>query len=289
MPGLMLSIGIGVARARSMPLLSHDVESLVQASRRPNDVLLFATSFDGVLAPYESDPSQVAIAPSRLTLLRRLQGLPGVVVAIVSGRSLDDLRPRIPLDAGAFYIGLHGLEIAGPRFEWACSEGIDAYCDCMRDVAVRLQETVSSVHGVRVECKGPIVALHTRDVAEQQVVWSRFQLLSAAADLVNTSAVRPLRGHDVLELLPNVGCSRAEALRTVRQCVEQRHQRPVFTMYIAEDVPHDGALDAGGENGVGAVVGRRTHAAYHLESCDDVDEMMNELISDRLLRPFNQS
>jgi trehalose 6-phosphate phosphatase len=267
-----------------MALLSYDVEFLVQASRRPDDVLLFATSFDGVLAPYESDPSHVAIASPRLALLKRLQRLPGVVVAIVSGRPLDDLRPRIPLDAGAFYVGLHGLEIAGPLFEWTCREGIDAYRDRMRDVAVRLQGTVSSVPGARVECKGPIVALHTRDVAEQQVVWSRFQLLSAAADLVNTSAVRPLRGHDVLELLPNVDCSRAEALRTVRRCVEERHQRPVFTIYIAEDVPHDGALDAVGECGIGAVVGRRTHAAYHLESGDDVDDMMNELITDRLLR-----
>jgi trehalose 6-phosphate phosphatase len=267
-----------------MPLLSHDVDCLVQAGRRLDNVLLFATSFDGVLAPYESDPSRVAIAPPRLALLKRLQRLPGVVVAIVSGRPLDDLRPRIPLDAGAFYIGLHGLEIAGPRFEWACGERIDAYRDCMRDVAVRLQHTVASVPGVRVECKGPIIALHTRDVAEEQVVWSRFKLLSAAADLVNTAAVRPLRGHDVLELLPNVDCSRAAALRTVRQCVEQRHQRPVFTMYIAEDVPHDSALDGVGESGVGAVVGRGTHAAYHLESCDDVDDMMNELITSRLVR-----
>jgi trehalose-phosphatase len=208
-------------------------------------------------------------------------------VTIVSGRPLDDLRSRIPLDEGAFYIGLHGLQIAGPRFEWACTEGIDAYRDRMRDVAVRLQSTVSNVQGVRVECKGPIVALHTRDVAAQQVVWSRFQLLSAAADLVNTSAVRPLRGHDVLELLPNVRCSRAEALRAVRRCVEERHQRPVFTVYIAEDVPHDSALDAVGENGVGVVVGRRTHAAHHLESCDDVDEMMNELITDRLRTSSN--
>jgi trehalose 6-phosphate phosphatase len=284
MPDLMLSIGISVAQARAMPLLSQDVDFLVHASRRLDHVLLFATSFDGVLAPYESDPSHVAVAPPRLTLLKRLQRLPGVVVAIVSGRPLDDLRSRIPLDAGAFYIGLHGLEIAGPRFEWACGERIDAYRDCMRDVAVRLQHIVSSVPGARVECKGPIVALHTRDVAEQQVVWSRFQLLSAAADLVNTSAVRPLRGHDVLELLPNVDCSRADALRTVRRCVEERHQRRVFTIYIGEDVPHDSALDAVGESGVGAVVGRRTQAAHHLESCDDVDEMMNELITDRRLR-----
>jgi trehalose 6-phosphate phosphatase len=267
-----------------MPLLSHALESLVQASRRPSDVLLVAMSFDGVLAPYESDPSQVALAPSRLALLKRLQRLPGVVVAIVSGRPLADLRHRIPLDAAAFYIGLHGLQIAGPRFEWACDEGMDAYRDRMRDVAVRLQHAVSGVPGVRVECKGPIVALHTRNVAEQQVVWSRFQLLSAAADLVNTSAVRPLRGRDVLELLPNVACSRAEALRTVRRCVEERHQRPVFTVYIAEDIPDDGALEEVGKRGVVAVVGRRTHALCHLESCDDVDDMVNELIADRRLR-----
>jgi trehalose-6-phosphatase len=152
----------------------------------------------------------------------------------------------------------------------------------MLDVAVRLQDIVSSVHGVRVECKGPIVALHTRDVASEQVVWSRFMLLSAAADLVNGASVLPLRGHDVLELLPNVGCSRREALRIVRGCVEERCQRPVFTMYIGEDVPDDGALSAIGENGVAAVIGRRTHADYHLDSCDDVDLMVNELIADRL-------
>lgn len=251
---------------------------------RPDDVLLFVASFDGALAEYQDDPARVRVTPARLALLNRLQRLPGVVVAVISGRPLNDLRSRIPLDEDAYYIGLHGLEIAGPQFVQSCREAMHPYRDCMLDVALRLDDVISDVPGVRVEYKGPIVALHTREAAPEHVVWSRFQLLSAAADLVNAESVRALRGHDVLELLPNVDCSRAEALRTVRRCVEAHHRRVAFTVYIGEDIVDDDALSAIGERGVAAVIGRRTHAAYHLDSCDDLDAVINKLIETRLRR-----
>jgi trehalose-phosphatase len=254
------------------------------AQRDADDMLLFVASFDGVLAEYQSDPNHVHVTPDRLALLRRLQQVPGVVVAVISGRPIDDLRSRVMLGPEAYYIGLHGLEIAGPQLAWTCGDAIHTYSDRMMDVAIRLQDVICNVPGVRLERKGPIVALHTREAAPQDVVWSRFQLLSAAAELVNTDAVRALRGRDVLELLPNVGCTRGEAVRTVRQCVEERSQHPVVTMYIGEDVTDDGALDAAGEDGVTVVMGRRTQAAYHLESPDDVDALVHELIADRLRR-----
>jgi trehalose-phosphatase len=268
-----------------MQLLHNGLDVLTRhASCRPDDLLLFVASFDGALADYQNDPTRAEITPARLALLTRLHRLPSVVVAVISGRPLDDLRPRIPLDDEAYYIGLHGLEIAGPQFRQACGEEIRRYADCMSDVAVRLRDLLGDVPGVRVECKGPIVALHTREAAPAHVVWSRFQLLSAAADLVNTEWVRPLRGRDVLELVPNVGRSRAEALSTVRRCVEERSQRTVFTMYLGEDVADDGALNAVGDRGVAAVIGRRTHTAYHLESSEDVDVLLDELIAGRLRR-----
>jgi len=266
-------------------MLSRGLDILAQpVGCRPDDPLLFVASFDGALTEYQDDPTHVRVTPARLALLERLQRLPGVVVAVISGRPLNDLRWRIPLDEDAYYIGLHGLEIAGPQFVQSCREGIHPYRDCMLDVAVRLDDVISDVPGARVEYKGPIVALHTRETAPEQVVWSRFQLLGAAADLVNTDSVRSLRGHDVLELVPNVDCSRAEALRVVRRSVEARHHRAAFTVYIGEDIADDDAMSAIGERGVAAVIGRRTPVAHHLDSCDDLDALIDTLITSRVRR-----
>jgi trehalose-phosphatase len=132
------------------------------------------------------------------------------------------------------------------------------------------------------ELKGPILALHTREAASQDAVWSRLQFLTKVADLVDTGAARVLRGSEVLELMPNVGPSRANALLAVQQCLRERRGRPVFTMYIGEDAADDDALDVVGDSGVAAVLGRRrAQAAYHLASFADVEVLMRGMILDR--------
>lgn len=176
-------------------------------------MLLFVASFDGVLAEYQSDPNQVHVTPARLALLRRLQQLPGVVVAVISGRPMDDLRSRMMLGNEAFYIGLHGLEIAGPQLAWTRGDAMHPYSDCMLEVAIRLQEVISHVPGVRLERKGPIVALHTREAAPEDVVWSRFQLLSAR---LPTSSTRTLSA--LYEVTTSWSCSPMSAAREARRC-----------------------------------------------------------------------
>ena len=70
---------------------------------------LLALDFDGTLAPIVAQPADAAIDPRVPPLLAPLQGrLP---VAIVSGRGLDDLAPRVPLP-GLVLIGNHGNEWA---------------------------------------------------------------------------------------------------------------------------------------------------------------------------------
>jgi hypothetical protein len=64
----------------------------------------------------------------------------------------------------------------------------------------------------------------------------------------------------------------------VKRCVEERHHRPVFTVYVGEDVPDDDALNAAGEDGVAAVVGRRRDASDRFDSPDEVYALINELI-----------
>lgn len=261
---------------------TEDMARLIHAIRgHAGEVLLFMASFDGVLVDYQADPSAACVPPARLELLTRLQRCPDVDVAVISGRPLDDLRPRLPLGDSAFYAGLHGLEVEGPWFAEVKTDAIDTYRQRMAEVAVVVRERVADVRGVTLEHKGPIVALHTRDADPDAVVWSRFQLLSAAADLVNSGSVRALRGQEVLELLPNVGKTRADAVRTIERCVEARHGRRVFTVYVGADWPDDDAAQVGGGNQVAVVVGRRARIGHRIESPDHLDGLLAELIADR--------
>ena len=64
--------------------------------------------FDGTLSELKPDPSDAAIDPVCLTLLRKLdEFLP--LIAIVSGRSVTDLKTKIQLKSVELY-GNHGAE-----------------------------------------------------------------------------------------------------------------------------------------------------------------------------------
>ncbi len=74
---------------------------------RPVTVLF---DYDGTLTPIAPHPSQARLAPATRQKLRRLATLPGVRVAVLSGRALPDVKEMVGLD-GVYYAGSWGLEI----------------------------------------------------------------------------------------------------------------------------------------------------------------------------------
>jgi trehalose 6-phosphate synthase/phosphatase len=72
--------------------------------------LLLASDFDGTVAPIRLDPETVEIDPRARELFEWASRQPGVEVAFVSGRDLDDLRNRTR-GIEAWRSGSHGQEI----------------------------------------------------------------------------------------------------------------------------------------------------------------------------------
>ena len=211
---------------------------------RAADPLLYVTAFDGVIAPYAANPDDVTVTVTRRRQLTSLMATPNATVAVISGRSLDDLTSRIDLGPGAFYIGLHGLELAGPGLAWRW-EGVDRFAELFDDVASVVAPQVEATDGAWLEHKGAALALHTRDAASDDTVWLRFHLLNAAAPLVNSHAVRVFRGRHVMELLPNRATdSRCDAIAAVRGIIARQSARPVFTVYVGPELADDDAVKA---------------------------------------------
>ena len=211
------------------------------AARQADDILLLVLGLDGVLVDYQEDPGAVVLPQGVLQQLQALAAAPSIAIAFISGRRVRDLRARCPLGDAAFYIGLHGLEVEGPDFVATDHGAFERYSHRIRAIADAVEPLLGSVDGVRVENKETAIAVHTREAGSADAVWARLHLLNAAADLVNRAELRPVRGYHVLELLPNVRASRANAVRSVRHCIERRSGKSVYSVVICEGTPDDDA------------------------------------------------
>ncbi len=166
-----------------LPLLEH----------RPLGIM---SDIDGTLAPIVPDPEQAEISPGCRTALERLVKR-GVRVALISGRSLDKAREIVGLDDVA-YAANHGLElwIDGRAESTVLQQEYSSRAAQVRaDVGPHLH-----LPGIIVEAKGPVLAFHYRNAADESD--ARTAILSAirASEAADGFAVS--EGRKVIELRP---------------------------------------------------------------------------------------
>jgi trehalose 6-phosphate phosphatase len=170
------------------------------AARRP---LLIASDYDGVLAPLVDDPSAAVPLPGVAEVLARLAAVPGVTVALVSGRGVEDLRTTSGFEGSYRWIGSHGAEFDGP-----VGEELAATRDALRD---QLSSVVAGTAGARLEVKPASVAVHVRQVADRAAGGA---LLDQVGSTVDPSLTKK-PGKDVLEVAVT-DADKGSALRRLR-------------------------------------------------------------------------
>ncbi|MBB3086172.1 trehalose-phosphatase [Geodermatophilus sabuli] len=155
------------------------------AGRRP---VLVASDYDGVLAPLVGDPSAAVPSPGVAEALARLAARPGVVVALVSGRGVADLRTVSGLSGPYRWVGSHGAEFDGPL-----TGELAARRDALSE---QLAPLVAAVPGALLEVKPASVAVHVRQVTDRAAA----DELLATADRVADPSLTKKPGKEVLEL-----------------------------------------------------------------------------------------
>lgn len=161
---------------------------------------LVGVDVDGTLAPIVARPELSCLAPSAREALDDLAHCAGVMVAVVSGRPLADLRHRFALPSSVMLLGSHGAEVGNPINCAVASE----VGRCAADEQRLLDETLAhlamistGLAGSWVEHKPLAAALHVRQsepAAAAAVLTGLERTLSARHDLTLH------RGHMVLEV-----------------------------------------------------------------------------------------
>lgn len=192
-------------------LLSADGQEALRALAGAR--VLFAFDFDGTLAPIVSRPHDARAAIGvRQRLAQLAQRAP---VAVVSGRSLADLRERIPSEV-QHCIGNHGNEGGADAPDAGALRGV---CRAWIDQLERALAEAAAASGIVVEDKGMTLSVHYR-LARDRAHAAR-QVAAIAQRL--EPAPRTIGGKLVLNLLPPGARTKFEALEAIarRAAVER--------------------------------------------------------------------
>lgn len=234
---------------------------------------LLLLDFDGTLVPIAGAPDKVQFSAKTESLLTAISRKRDYRLAIISGRSLKDLRGYFGLN-NVIAVGNHGLELSGaglklpPRARRAVKLKFT-----MRLLAEKLRADFCCLPGVLVEDKGLSISLHYRNLAREL-----FPAFTKTLNFFKKSYKEyPLawrKGKKVWEIVPNVRWHKGfAASHLVKQCAG------ALPIVIGDDRTDEEMFKAMRRLGITVRVGRsrRSHAEYYLKSQKEVDAFLEEL------------
>lgn len=214
------------------------------------DRLLVASDYDGTIAELVDDPDRAYPWLPSVEVLRRLAALPRTTVALVSGRSLADLRSLSRLADVAVLIGSHGAE-----FDDGGVDGLDTAARlALDDLASELDALAAGVAGAHVERKPAGVAYHTRGADPSSAARAVAAVLAGPATRPGVS-VR--HGKDVVELTV-VSTDKGAALHRLRRSLSAD-----AVVFLGDDLTDEDAFAVLGDGDVGVKVGDGPTTARH--------------------------
>jgi trehalose 6-phosphate phosphatase len=225
---------------------------------------------DGTLLDLAPTPREVWVPPGLATTLNRLLDRTAGALALVSGRSLNDIDLIFAPDQFPA-VGGHGAEmrICGD------SEAVATYAAPMdKELKRRLAAIAKLSPGILLEDKGYSLALHYRLAPHaEKAIYAAVSLIRA--DLPN-APIEVMPGKCVCEI-KHSGFNKASGVRELMSHEPFKGRRPIF---IGDDVTDESVFAIMPElGGVAFSVGRRAQGvANHFDEPRDVREWLARLI-----------
>ena len=223
--------------------------------------------FDGTLAPLQDDPDTVALPNGGADFLVALNDALGGALVLISGRDIRDLSIRTP--KSIFRAGGHGLEVCFPGDVPSVERG-----DIAPELKAKVESIIAAHTGVRVEDKGPVLAVHFR------------QNPSAESDLLNALELlaeglpdyKAQHGKMVIELKP-IRANKGIALASIMQSAVFAERTPIM---VGDDTTDEDAMRVATDfGGYGVKVGEgETCAKFRLKDPDAVWDWLRRLVDE---------
>jgi trehalose 6-phosphate phosphatase len=234
--------------------------------------LLVACDYDGTLAPIAPTPSEASLSARAERVLRKVASLPGVCLAIVSGRALDDLAARIQIP-NVLLVGNHGFETRGLGLDGEVTVTA-AQREELAAFMVEVRQQLGKVPGILIEDKRLTASVHYRNASPahfSHIVETMNRLVTARPGLDLH------HGKMVWEVKPQVSCHKGTALRNILEHLGQPDSTAVF---LGDDTTDEFAFESL-PNAVTINIGssRATKAGWRAEDPDDAVRFLVWLVA----------
>lgn len=245
--------------------------------------LFLFLDYDGTLTPIASGPSKAELNAPMRRMLRELKTLKGVRVAIVSGRSLTNLKKyvRIP---GLIYAGDHGFEIQGHGISYVHPAALTLQ-HSFQKMARQLKKALAPIREILVERKTFSISVHYRQVRSPVKIQQAKRTFLETLKSLRHTPLMLTEGKKVWEIRPTDQWHKGKAVLWMMRRVGQSKKWPVFPIYVGDDTTDEDAFLAVRKKGVGIKVifgsARHSYAKYYVRSSAEVANFLRVLITFR--------
>lgn len=144
-----------------------DCKNLPEIIKSDRKVAMFL-DYDGTLVPIKKDPAQCFLSSKIKEQLQLLSGSNRCYLAILSGRSLSDIRKMVGIQK-IYYGGNHGLDISGPDMRYTHPKALPGR-PLIGIIRHLLKKEIRDVDGAWLEDKKFTLSLHFRSVKKEDVL-----------------------------------------------------------------------------------------------------------------------
>lgn len=183
---------------RMMPLSLDDFDFYLNNHIDKNCKLSLILDYDGTLVQLTSHPDLAVLPSETKKVLERLANMPDVNIAVISGRSLENVIHMVAIES-VTYAGSHGLEILHPDGTKFIHPVPNEYAEKLRELMRLLQDEVCH-DGAWVENKGVLLTFHYRETP----LGMRDHIVKRASEIFHKAGFQPHKAHMAIEAKPPV-------------------------------------------------------------------------------------
>lgn len=235
--------------------------------------------YDGTLTPIVNTPDEAILNGGMRSVLGKLKDDPNYIVAVISGRSLMDVKSKVELE-GICYAGNHGMEI-----EYLGSIYIhpDAKkkMQVIKKICLEFQPLLNGIDGVIIEDKGLTASIHYRMVSPEEIPKVKRIVESTIESYIEKGDIKLTHGKMVLEIRPNILWDKGKAVEWVLKTIGTKASQQYFPVYIGDDRTDEDAFKVLKGKGITVLVAsniKHTNAEFVLHNVDEVKNFLNWFI-----------
>ena len=254
--------------ATELPSALTDIPALLH-NKRPAVFL----DYDGCLTPIVKDPDKAILSEEMRRTLQRLAEV--CFVAVVSGRDRANVENFVKLD-NLYFAGSHGFDISGPDNMHTEPGGAKDALPALEEADRELKKRLKSVEGAMVERKRYAIAVHYRNVADNQVD----EVKKVTEEVIQQHPeLKEGLGKKIIELKPNLDWHKGKAVLWLMEELDM-NKPDIIPLYIGDDITDEDAFVTLQGQGIGILVGEhddKTAATFRLEDVNEVQSFLNSL------------